>query len=208
VFLAFFALYVAATALSFPGALILTLAGGAIFGFWVGLLAVSFASSLGALLAFLTSRYLLRDWLNARYARALAPINEGLRRDGTAYLLTLRLVPVFPFWLVNLLMGLTKISAARFYLVSQMGMLAGTAVFVNAGTRIAAMESAGDVLSPALLASFALLGVFPLTAKGFVAWFQRRKRYARWPQPASFDRNLIVIGAGAGVWSRPTLRLL
>jgi pyruvate/2-oxoglutarate dehydrogenase complex dihydrolipoamide dehydrogenase (E3) component/uncharacterized membrane protein YdjX (TVP38/TMEM64 family) len=198
VFLAFFALYVAATALSFPGALILTLAGGAIFGFWVGLLAVSFASSLGALLAFLTSRYLLRDWLNAKYARALAPINEGLQRDGTAYLLTLRLVPVFPFWLVNLLMGLTKITVARFYIVSQIGMLAGTAVFVNAGTRLAAIESAGDVLSPALLASFALLGVFPFAAKGFVAWSQHRKRYARWTQPTSFDRNLIVIGAGAG----------
>ncbi|MBD3892890.1 bifunctional TVP38/TMEM64 family protein/FAD-dependent oxidoreductase [Hydrogenophaga sp.] len=196
--LAFFGLYVVATALSIPGALILTLAGGAIFGFWVGLLIVSFASSVGALLAFLASRYLLRGWLQAKYARALAPINEGLQRDGTAYLLTLRLVPVFPFWLVNLLMGLTSITATRFYIVSQIGMLAGTAVFVNAGTRVAALESAGDVFSPAMLGSFALLGIFPLISKALVGWSQRRKVYARWPKPASFDRNLVVIGAGAG----------
>jgi pyruvate/2-oxoglutarate dehydrogenase complex dihydrolipoamide dehydrogenase (E3) component/uncharacterized membrane protein YdjX (TVP38/TMEM64 family) len=196
--MAFFAMYVAAAALSLPGALVLTLAGGAIFGFWVGLLVVSFASSLGALMAFLASRYLLRDVLQTRYAKALDPINEGLRRDGTVYLLTLRLVPVFPFWLVNLLMGLTTIPAARFYIVSQIGMLAGTAVFVNAGTRVAAIESVGDVLSPALLGSFALLGVFPLISKALVGWFQRRKLYARWTKPTSFDRNLVVIGAGAG----------
>lgn len=196
--MAFFAVYVAAAALSLPGALVLTLAGGAIFGFWVGLLVVSFASSVGALLAFLASRYLLRGWLQAKYARALAPINEGLQRDGTAYLLTLRLVPIFPFWLVNLMMGLTTIPAARFYIVSQIGMLAGTAVFVNAGTRVAAIESVGDVLSPALLGSFALLGVFPLISKALVGWSQRRQLYARWSRPASFDRNLVVIGAGAG----------
>ena len=141
--LTFFGVYVLATALSIPGALILTLAGGAMFGLGVGLLVVSFASSLGALFAFLAARYLLRDTVQSRLGRSLAPINEGVRKDGTFYLLTLRLVPVFPFWLVNLLMGLTPIGAGRFYLVSQIGMLAGTALYVNAGTQLAAIESPG-----------------------------------------------------------------
>jgi pyruvate/2-oxoglutarate dehydrogenase complex dihydrolipoamide dehydrogenase (E3) component/uncharacterized membrane protein YdjX (TVP38/TMEM64 family) len=194
----FFVVYVAATALSIPGALILTLAAGALFGLGWGLLLVSFASSLGALLAFLVARYLLRDAVQARLGKALAPINEGVARDGTFYLLTLRLVPVFPFWLVNLLMGLTPMGAGRFYLVSQLGMLAGTAVFVNAGTQLAAIQSPGDVLSPALWGSFVLLGLFPLLAKGAVGWLQQRKVYAKWTRPKSFDRNLVVIGAGAG----------
>ena len=194
----FFAVYVAATALSIPGAVILTLAAGAMFGLWTGLLLVSFASSLGALLAFLAARYLLRDLVQARFGKALAPLNEGVRRDGIFYLLTLRLVPVFPFWLINLLMGLTPIGAGRFYLVSQVGMLAGTAVYVGAGTQLAAIASPGDILSPGLLGSFVLLGVFPLLARGIVDWLQKRKVYAGWPKPARFDRNLIVIGAGAG----------
>jgi pyruvate/2-oxoglutarate dehydrogenase complex dihydrolipoamide dehydrogenase (E3) component/uncharacterized membrane protein YdjX (TVP38/TMEM64 family) len=198
--LAYFAIYVAAAALSIPGAVVLTLAAGAIFGLGVGLLVVSFASSLGALLAFLVARYLLAGTVQQRVGKALAPINDGIRRDGTFYLLTLRLVPVFPFWLVNLLMGLTPISAARFYLVSQIGMLAGTVVFVNAGTQLAAIKSPGDVLSPGLLGSFVLLGIFPLIAKAIVGWLQGRKVYARWKgqRPARFDRNLVVIGAGAG----------
>jgi pyruvate/2-oxoglutarate dehydrogenase complex dihydrolipoamide dehydrogenase (E3) component/uncharacterized membrane protein YdjX (TVP38/TMEM64 family) len=199
----FFAVYVAATALSIPGALVLTLAAGAVFGLGWGLLLVSFASSLGALLAFLVARYLLRDAIQARLARsrfgqALAAINEGVAQDGTFYLLTLRLVPVFPFWLINLLMGLTPMGAGRFYLVSQLGMLAGTAVFVNAGTQLAAIQSPGDVLSPALWGSFVLLGLFPLLAKAGVGWLQRRKVYAKWRRPRRFDRNLVVIGAGAG----------
>ena len=194
----FFAVYVLAAALSIPGALILTLAAGAMFGLWTGLLVVSFASSLGALLAFLASRYLLRDSLQARFGKALAPINEGVKKDGTFYLLTLRLVPVFPFWLVNLLMGLTPIPAGRFYAVSQIGMLIGTAVYVNAGTQLAAINSPRDILSPALLGSFVLLGIFPLIAKAIVNWLQGRKVYARWTRPRSFDRNLVVIGAGAG----------
>ncbi|RVU43731.1 FAD-dependent oxidoreductase [Rubrivivax rivuli] len=194
----FFVVYVAAAALSIPGALILTLAGGAMFGLGLGLLIVSFASSLGALLAFLASRYLLRDGIQRRFGPRLAPINEGVQKDGVFYLLTLRLVPVFPFWLVNLLMGLTPIGAGRFYVVSQIGMLAGTAVYVNAGTQLAAIQSAGDIVSPGLLGSFVLLGLFPLLAKAGVGWLQRRKVYAKWPQPASFDRNLVVIGAGAG----------
>jgi pyruvate/2-oxoglutarate dehydrogenase complex dihydrolipoamide dehydrogenase (E3) component/uncharacterized membrane protein YdjX (TVP38/TMEM64 family) len=196
--LSFFGVYVVATALSIPGALILTLAAGAMFGLGVGLLVVSFASSLGALLAFLVSRYLLRDWVQARFGPSLAPINDGIRRDGVFYLLTLRLVPVFPFWLINLLMGLTPIGAGRFYAVSQLGMLAGTVVYVNAGTQLAALQSPRDILSPALLGSFVLLGVFPLVAKAMVRWLQRRKVYAKWPRPKAFDRNLVVIGAGAG----------
>jgi pyruvate/2-oxoglutarate dehydrogenase complex dihydrolipoamide dehydrogenase (E3) component/uncharacterized membrane protein YdjX (TVP38/TMEM64 family) len=194
----FFAIYVAAAALSIPGAVILTLAAGALFGLGWGLLLVSFASSVGALLAFLVARYLLRDAIQARFGKALAPINEGVRKDGTFYLLTLRLVPVFPFWLINLLMGLTPMGAGRFYLVSQLGMLAGTAVYVNAGTQLAAIQSHGDILSPGLLGSFVLLGLFPLLAKAGVAWLERRKVYAKWTQPKSFDRNLVVIGAGAG----------
>ena len=196
--LAFFGTYVLATALSIPGALVLTLAAGAMFGLGVGLVVVSFASSLGALLAFLVSRYLLRDRLQARFGKKLAPINDGVQQDGTFYLLTLRLVPVFPFWLVNLLMGLTPIGAGRFYLVSQIGMLAGTVVYVNAGTQLGAITSPRDILSPALLGSFVLLGLFPLLAKGLVGWLQGRKVYARWPRPRRFDRNLVVIGAGAG----------
>ena len=194
----FFAVYVAAAALSIPGALILTLAAGAMFGLGWGLLLVSFASSLGALLAFLAARYLLRDGIQARFGKSLAPINEGVRKDGTFYLLTLRLVPVFPFWLINLLMGLTPMGAGRFYLVSQLGMLAGTAVYVNAGTQLAAIQSPGDILSPGLLGSFVLLGLFPLLAKAGVGWIERRKVYAKWTKPRSFDRNLVVIGAGAG----------
>jgi pyruvate/2-oxoglutarate dehydrogenase complex dihydrolipoamide dehydrogenase (E3) component/uncharacterized membrane protein YdjX (TVP38/TMEM64 family) len=194
----FFALYVAAAALSIPGAVVLTLAAGAMFGLGWGLLLVSFASSLGALLAFLAARYLLRDMVQARFGAALAPINEGVAKDGTVYLLTLRLVPVFPFWLINLLMGLTPMRAGRFYLVSQVGMLAATAVFVNAGTQLAAIRSADDILSPGLLGSFVLLGLSPLVAKAVVGALQRRKVYAGWARPASFDRNLVVIGAGAG----------
>jgi pyruvate/2-oxoglutarate dehydrogenase complex dihydrolipoamide dehydrogenase (E3) component/uncharacterized membrane protein YdjX (TVP38/TMEM64 family) len=194
----FFAVYVAAAALSLPGAVILTLAAGAMFGLGVGLVVVSFASSLGALLAFLASRYLLRDTVQAKFGKALAPINEGMQRDGTLYLLTLRLVPLFPFWLVNLLVGLTPIKAARFYVVSQIGMLAGTAVYVNAGTQLAQISSLKDVLSPGLLLSFALLGIFPLVAKAIVNWLQGRRVYKKWNKPAGFDRNLVVIGAGAG----------
>ncbi|MEO8805044.1 MAG: FAD-dependent oxidoreductase [Burkholderiaceae bacterium] len=194
----FFAVYVACAALSFPGATILTLAAGAMFGLWTGVLIVSFASSIGALLAFLAARNLLRDAVQRRFGKQLASINEGMRRDGAYYLLTLRLVPLFPYFMVNLLAGLTPIGAGRFYWVSQLGMLAGTAVYVNAGTRLAAIEEAADVLSPALLLSFVLLGVFPLIAKAVVSALQRRKVYARWTKPRSFDRNLVVIGAGAG----------
>ena len=196
--LGFFGVYVLAAALSFPGASILTLAAGAMFGLGLGLLLVSFASSVGALLAFWVSRYMLRDFVKQRFGKMLQPVNEGLAKDGTFYLLTLRLVPVFPFWLINLLMGLTSIGSRKFYVVSQIGMLVGTAVYVNAGTQLAAIDSASDVLSPGLLGSLALLGVFPLVVKFIVSALQKRKVYARWSRPKRFDRNLVVIGAGAG----------
>lgn len=195
----FFVLYVWVTGLSLPGAVIMTLAGGALFGLLQGTVIVSFASSLGALLAFLASRYVLRDAVHARFdGERLQAINEGIRHDGAFYLFTLRLIPVFPFFLINLLMGLTSIRASTFYWVSQAGMLAGTLVYVNAGTRLAEIDSLSGILSPSLLASFALLGLFPLLARKLVALIRKRRVYARWQRPARFDRNLIVIGAGAG----------
>jgi pyruvate/2-oxoglutarate dehydrogenase complex dihydrolipoamide dehydrogenase (E3) component/uncharacterized membrane protein YdjX (TVP38/TMEM64 family) len=194
----FFAVYVAVAAMSLPGAAILTMAGGAMFGLALGTVVVSFAASLGALLAFLAARYLLRDAIQKRFGKTLAPVNEGMRRDGVFYLLTLRLVPVFPFFLVNLLSGLTPIGAGRYYLASQLGMLPGTAIYVNAGTQLASISSLRDVLSPGLLGSFVLLGLFPLIAKALIGWLQSRKVYAKWPKPRRFDRNLVVIGAGAG----------
>jgi pyruvate/2-oxoglutarate dehydrogenase complex dihydrolipoamide dehydrogenase (E3) component/uncharacterized membrane protein YdjX (TVP38/TMEM64 family) len=196
----FFAIYIAVTALSLPGAAIMTLAGGAIFGFWVGLLVVSFASSIGATLAFLASRYVLRDSVQSKFGARLAEIDKGIQKEGAFYLFTLRLIPVVPFFVINLLMGLTKMKAATFYWVSQLGMLAGTAVYVNAGTQLAKIDSLKGILSPALLGSFVLLGLFPLIAKKIVDFFKGRKVYAKWAsvKPAKFDRNLIVIGAGAG----------
>jgi len=194
----FFILYVVVTALSLPGAAVMTVAAGALFGLLQGTLLVSFASTIGATLAFLVSRYLLRDSVQQRFGSRLAAINRGIERDGAFYLFTLRLVPAFPFFLINLLMGLTPIKAWTFYWVSQVGMLAGTLVYVNAGTQIAQLESLSGILSPDLLISFALLGLFPLLAKKVIGLIQRRRVYARWKKPARFDRNLIVIGAGAG----------
>ena len=195
---AFFLLYVAVTALSLPGAAILTLAAGAIFGLWEGILIVSFASTIGASLAFLSSRYLLRDWVKARFGGRVEAIDRGIAKDGAFYLLTLRLIPAFPFFLINLAMGLTAMRPVTFALVSQVGMLPGTIVYVNAGTQLAAIDSLGGILSPALLGSFVLLGLFPLLAKAAVGWWKRRRAYRGWRRPRRFDRNLIVIGAGAG----------
>ncbi|WP_353246882.1 FAD-dependent oxidoreductase [Limnohabitans sp.] len=196
----YFGVYVLATALSIPGAVIITLAGGAVFGLWQGLLLVSFASSIGATLAFLASRFVLRDWVEARFGQRLADINAGVNREGGFYLFTLRLIPVVPFFLINLLMGLTRMKTWTFYWVSQLGMLAGTAVYVNAGTQLAQLDSVQGILSPALLGSFVLLGLFPLIARRIVVAVQKRKVYARWAdqRPQTFDRNLIVIGGGAG----------
>jgi pyruvate/2-oxoglutarate dehydrogenase complex dihydrolipoamide dehydrogenase (E3) component/uncharacterized membrane protein YdjX (TVP38/TMEM64 family) len=195
---AFFLLYVAVTALSLPGAAILTLAAGAIFGLWEGTLVASLASVAGASLAFLSSRYLLRDWVKARFGARTAAIDRGVEQDGAFYLLTLRLIPVFPFFLINLAMGLTAMRLVRYALVSMVGMLPGTLVYVNAGTQLARIESTGDILSPALLGSFLLLGLFPLVAKWLVGWWRRRRVYKGWTRPKRFDRNMIVIGAGAG----------
>lgn len=193
----FFVLYVIVTALSLPGAALMTLAGGAIFGLGWGTLIVSFASSLGATLAFLAARFLLRDWVAARFGQRLATIDEGIRREGAFYLFTLRLVPVFPFFLINLLLGLTAMKARTFYWVSQLGMLAGTVVFVNAGTQLAKIDSLSGIVSPGLLLSFALLGIFPLIAKKLVEFVRMNKVYANWSKPAHFDRNLVVIGGGS-----------
>jgi len=192
------ALYIAVTALSLPGAAILTLAGGAVFGVFWGTLIVSFASSIGATLAFLAARFLLRDWVKAKFSARLQAIDEGIERDGAFYLFTLRLVPVFPFFMINLAMGLTPIKTHTFYWVSQVGMLAGTVVYVNAGTQLAKIDSLSGILSPALLGSFALLGLFPLVAKKMLEFIKQRKIYANWPKPARFDNNLLVIGAGSG----------
>lgn len=193
----FFLVYVAVTGSSVPGALILTLAAGAIFGVVTGTLVVSFASAIGATLAFLASRFLFRDAVQARFAERLRPINAGIARDGAFYLFSLRLVPVFPFFAVNLLMGLTPIRTWTYYWVSQIGMLLGTVVYVNAGTQLARIDSLRDIASPGLLASFVALGLLPWLGKWIMAAIQRRRVYARWTRPKRFDRNLVVIGAGA-----------
>src|SRR3989338_2036130 len=190
--LGYFLVYIAVTALSLPGATIVTLAGGAIFGLGWGLLIVSFASSIGATLAFLTARFLLRDSVQARFGQRLAEMDKGIQKDGAFSLFTLRLIPVVPFFVINLLMGLTQMKAWTFYWVSQLGMLAGTAVYVNAGTQLGQLDS--------LLGIFVLLGLFPLIARKVIEAVQKRKVYAKWAsvRPQRFDRNLIVIGAGAG----------
>lgn len=193
----FFIMYVVVTALSLPGAAIMTLAAGALFGFWVALLLVSFASSMGATLAFLASRFLFHDTVQQRFGDRLKKLNEGVRKDGAFYLFTLRLVPAFPFFVINLVMGLTPIKVRTFYFVSQVGMLAGTAVYVLAGTQLGQIESASGLLSPELIGAFVLLGIFPWIAKGIMARLQARKVYQGWKKPKHFDRNLIVIGAGS-----------
>ncbi len=193
----FFAIYVAVAALSLPGAALMTLIAGALFGLATGTLIVSFASSIGATLAFLASRFLLKDSVQAKFGDKLAALNKGIEKEGGFYLFTLRLVPAFPFFVINLAMGLTPIKTWTFYWVSQLGMLAGTLVFVNAGTQLAQIESLKGVLSPGLLISFALLGIFPLIAKKIVDSIKARKVYAKWTPPARFDRNVVVIGAGS-----------
>ncbi|PHR19846.1 MAG: pyridine nucleotide-disulfide oxidoreductase [Sphingopyxis sp.] len=193
----FFLVYVVTTAASLPGALILTLAAGALFGVVTGTILVSFASSIGATIAFLSSRYLFRDAVKSRFGDRLRAIDKGVDKDGPFYLLTLRLVPVFPFFLINLLMGLTPIKARTFYIVSQIGMFLGTLVYVNAGTQLANIDEVSDIGSPALLLSFAALGVTPWIGKWIVSGMKRRKVYARWTKPKKYDRNLVVIGAGA-----------
>lgn len=172
--LIYFVAYVVITAFSIPGAAVVTLLGAALFGFWFSLALVSFASTIGATLAFLSSRYLLRNWVQQRFSDKLNAINAGVKKDGAFYLFTLRLIPIFPFFLINLLMGLTPISTVRYYLVSQLGMLPGTAVYLNAGTQLAEIKTLAGIVSPTVLLSFALLGVFPLIAKWILSKLQKR----------------------------------
>ncbi|HIF9178333.1 TPA: dihydrolipoyl dehydrogenase [Photobacterium damselae] len=196
--LVFFFAYVAVTALSLPGAAIMTLLGAALFGFWWSLVLVSFASTIGATLAFLFSRFILRDWVQTKFGSRLSAINEGIKKQGSFYLLSLRLIPVFPFFLINLLMGLTPIRAKQFFFVSQLGMLPGTAVYVNAGTQLGEINTLSGIISLPVLISLALLGLFPLIAKAVMNQIQARKIYQKWQKPTSFDQNMVVIGAGSG----------
>jgi pyruvate/2-oxoglutarate dehydrogenase complex dihydrolipoamide dehydrogenase (E3) component/uncharacterized membrane protein YdjX (TVP38/TMEM64 family) len=195
--LGFFALYVAFTSLSLPAASIMTVVAGAIFGVGLGVLLVSFASAIGATLAMLAARFVLRDWVQQRFGARLQGLNRGVEREGAFYLFTLRLVPAFPYFLINLAMGLTPIRAGTFYWVSQLAMFPATVIYVNAGTQLARLESARDILSWQLLGALLLLGIFPLAAKKAVDLAKARRVYARWKKPAKFDRNLVVIGGGS-----------
>lgn len=195
--LSFFLVYVVLTGLSVPGAALLTLVGGALFGLLEGLLIVSFASAVGATLAFLMARFVLRDWVQARFGRRLAALNRGVEKDGAFYLFALRLVPVFPFFVINLAMGLTPMRTVTFYWVSQLGMLAGTVVYVNAGTQLGQLQSVSGILSPGLIGSFVLLGVFPIIARKTLGWFRSRRALKGYDKPETFDCNVIVIGAGS-----------
>jgi uncharacterized membrane protein YdjX (TVP38/TMEM64 family) len=172
----YFLIYVLTTSLSLPGASPLGIAGGALFGFWTATIVVSFASTIGATLACLVSRFLLRDWIQNKFGDRVKKVNEGIDKEGAFYLFTLRLIPVFPFWLINLAMGLTKMSLVKFYWVSQIGMLPGTMVFVNAGKELAKIESIKGILSPGLIISFALIGIFPLAVKKLIALYRSRRK--------------------------------
>ncbi|SEG03904.1 FAD-dependent oxidoreductase [Nitrosomonas ureae] len=193
----FSAIYIVLAALSFPGATIMTLAGGAVFGIWVGVPVVLVSAAIGATLAFWMARYVLRDTVQRRFGGHLETINRGLERDGVFYLFTLRLAPIFPFFLINLLMGLTTLPSITYFWVSLVGMFAGTVVYINAGTQLAAITQMSDVMSPALIISFTVLALFPWLTRWAIEQVKTRRLYARWPKPAHFDRNLIVIGAGA-----------
>ncbi|WP_043761822.1 FAD-dependent oxidoreductase [Aeromonas taiwanensis] len=196
--LLFLMIYVLSTALSLPGASLLTLAGSAVFGVAWGLLLVSFASSLGATLAFLSARFLLRDWVSARFGDKLATFQTGMAKDGPFYLLSLRLIPLFPFFLVNLVMGLTPIRVSTYYWVSQLGMLPGTFVYVLAGSELATLTSTGNILSPGLVAALTLLGLMPWLMRGLQRRLALRRLHAPYQKPIRYDYNLVVIGAGAG----------
>lgn len=193
----FFLIYVAVTGLSLPGAAVLTLAGGAIFGFFTGSILVSLASTLGATIAFLAARFLFRDTVQSKFGSNLQSINNGVEKDGAFYLFTLRLIPAVPFFAVNTLMGLTPIKTIVYSLVSWIGMLPGTLAYVNAGTQLSKIDSLGGLLSPGLLLSFVIIGLLPLVAKKFIDAFKARQIMKDYDKPANFDRNLIVIGAGS-----------
>lgn len=197
--LIFFWVYVLATAISLPGAaVVLTLLAGAVFGLWWGVLLVSFASTLGATLAMVLARWLFRAQVERRFVTRLAAINKGMEEEGAFYLFTLRLVPLFPFFAINLAMGLTKISVPLYFIVSQAGMLAGTIVYVNAGTELGQLTTAADILSPRLIGAFAALGLFPLVAKRLLGMLRKRRVYKGYKKPRAFDMDLVVLGAGSG----------
>ncbi|MGI9292218.1 MAG: FAD-dependent oxidoreductase [Gammaproteobacteria bacterium] len=193
----YFALYVAITAVNIPGAAVMTLIAGALFGVFTGTLIVSFASSIGATLAFFLSRYLLRDAVESRFTDTLKKINAGIDKDGAFYLFTLRLIPAFPFFAINLVMGLTRLKAGTFYWVSQVGMLPATVLYVNAGTQISQLESASGILSLEIIGSFVLLGTFPLLARKMLESFKSSRQRRSFSKPAKFDTNMVVIGAGS-----------
>ena len=197
--LIYFLIYIAATGLSLPGAALLTIIGGMIFDLWAGILIVSFASTIGATLAFLVSRFILKDWVQHKFARYLTTINQGVEKDGAFYLFSLRLIPLFPFWVINLVMGLMPIRVRTFYWVSQIGMLAGTVVFVNAGASLGAVEefSTAGILTPQLVFSFVLLAIFPFIARQLLGLAKRRKGLRGFKRPKKFDANLLVVGAGS-----------
>ena len=193
----FFILYILVTGLSLPGAAIATLIGGAVFGLLWATVLVSFASVIGASCAFLMSRHVLRDSIQNRYGDRLQTINKGIEKDGAVYLFTLRMVPLFPFFVINLVMGLTPMRLTTYFIVSQIGMLPGTVVYVNAGTQLAKIDSVASILSPTLIASFALLGIFPLIAKLIINAMKTRKSLGKFKKPKKFDFNTVVIGAGS-----------
>lgn len=194
----YFGIYVLVTSLSLPGAAIITLVGGALFGLWIGVLLVSFASTAGATLAMLMSRFVLRSYVERRFGNLMSKVDKGMAKDGALYLFTMRLVPAFPYFVVNLLMGLTNIRVSTYFFVSQLGMLAGTIVYVNAGTQLAQIDSPAGILSPGLITSLVLLGIFPLIAKKIVDFVKANKILRNYKKPARFDRDVVVIGAGSG----------
>ena len=193
----FFVLYVVVTGLSLPGATVLTLAGGAVFGLATALILISFASTIGASIAFLVSRYLFRDAVQNRFGTSLKAINDGIDKDGPFYLFALRLVPAFPFFVINLVMGLTSLRLWTFYWVSQLGMFAGTVVYVNAGTQLAQIESASGIFSGEILLSFLLLAMLPFIGRKIIMLLANRKALQGFARPESFDTNLVVIGGGS-----------
>ena len=170
----YFVIYLASTAVSLPGAAVLSLAGGALFGLILGTLVVSFASTIGATLAMLIARVLLRDWVKNRFASQMKKINSGMLKEGAFYLFTLRLLPAVPFFVINLVMGLTPLRTVTFFWVSQLGMLPATLIYVNAGSELGKIQSIDDILSPQLIISFVLLGIFPLLVKKILTAIQTK----------------------------------
>ncbi|BBM89195.1 hypothetical protein COTS27_00889 [Spirochaetota bacterium] len=191
-------IYILITTISIPGATVLTLLGGALFNFWVGLIVVSFCSIIGASLAFIISRFIAKETIEQRFPTIINKINDGIKKQGAFYILTLRLVPIFPFFIVNMVTSVTQLKLSTFFWASQLGMLPGTAVYVNAGKQLASIQSAADILSAPIIVSFILIAAFPFVVKGGLSWFKNANLYRRYKKPATFDYNVVVIGAGSG----------